>query len=192
VPFKGNILFFSNRYGGSALLLLKGSPPWNVLSALTGTTLYDLAEVRDEYDPGRTLKVWYPTDANGVQQVGYVDLQAGWVKQVTNLAHGVAYDAAWSPDGSKIAYVSTETGGDEIYVYDRVSNTTRRVTFSDGLGFPWNKRPSWSADGSMIAFMSNRDTGHWQIWVVNSDGSGLQNVSDGPYSDMYPVWVKDR
>ena len=51
---------------------------------------------------------------------------------------------------------------------------------------------TWSPDGSMIAFMSNRDTGHWQIWVVNSDGSGLQNVSDGPYSDMYPVWVKNR
>jgi Tol biopolymer transport system component len=42
----------------------------------------------------------------------------------------------------------------------------------------------------MIAFKSNRDTGHFQIWVMNADGSDMHNISNSPYNDIDPVWVK--
>jgi Tol biopolymer transport system component len=51
--------------------------------------------------------------------------------------------------------------------------------------------PRWSPDGQRIAFYSNR-SGHYEIWTVREDGSGLQRLThvDGPVVG-YPVWSPD-
>ena len=53
----------------------------------------------------------------------------------------------------------------------------------------WDKHPTWSPDGSEIAFFSNR-SGMRQIWVMGSDGSGQRNISSNIYDDWDPVWIK--
>ncbi|MBN1993841.1 MAG: PD40 domain-containing protein [Anaerolineae bacterium] len=50
--------------------------------------------------------------------------------------------------------------------------------------------PALSPDGSKIAFMSNRDE-NWEIYLVNSDGSGLQRLTDDPANDGLPAWSPD-
>ena len=45
----------------------------------------------------------------------------------------------------------------------------------------------WSPDGSKIAFVSDR-SGSSQIWVINPDGSGLQQVTQGPAKHAWPEW----
>ena len=44
---------------------------------------------------------------------------------------------------------------------------------------------TWSADGSKMAFVSERD-GNQEIYVMNADGTGVRNVSNHPGRDETP------
>lgn len=51
--------------------------------------------------------------------------------------------------------------------------------------------PAWSPDGKKIAFSSSR-RGNWQIFVMNSDGSGLYQLTKrDTANDRYPTWSPD-
>ena len=47
--------------------------------------------------------------------------------------------------------------------------------------------PSWSPDGAMIAFFSDRDD-DWEIYMMNADGSGQVNITNSPGEDRFPSW----
>src|SRR5688572_21984075 len=54
-----------------------------------------------------------------------------------------------------------------------------------------NVRPAWSPDGKSIAFQSNRD-GPYHIYVMNSDGSNLRQLTSGSdHDDRHPNWSPD-
>ena len=84
-----------------------------------------------------------------------------------------ASDPAFSPDGSRIAFVSLRDGNAEIYVMNADGSGSTRVTndpLTDG-------RPSFTPDGQTIVFHSSRTAGKQQIWSVNVDGTGLTQLT---------------
>jgi hypothetical protein len=187
---RGRILALSDRYGGEQVSAIMLEPDGTELGKLSGDLYYNLALAREPYSPDRTKRLIYPRDPNGQQQVGYEDLGSGEIVFLTNFSKGVAYDAVWSPDGSAIAFISTERGNtDEIYVYDFGSGQVTRITDSSEFGQPWNKHPSWSPNSQQLAFWSSR-SGTPQIWVMGRDGSNPQNISNNSFSEIDPVWVK--
>jgi TolB protein len=50
--------------------------------------------------------------------------------------------------------------------------------------------PAWSPDGRKIAFMSNR-AGNPEIYVMNSDGTGVLRLTNNPAEDGQPAWSPD-
>jgi TolB protein len=93
---------------------------------------------------------------------------------------------SWSPDGTKVAYVSFEQRKPIIYVQDLVTGARRVVANQKGN----NSAPSWSPDGTMLAIALSKD-GHYQVYTVNADGSGLRRVSSSSGIDTEPQWSAD-
>jgi TolB protein len=95
--------------------------------------------------------------------------------QLTKLSPdtGSASDPAFSPDGSRIAFVSQRDGNAEIYVMNADGTGATRVTtdpMTDG-------RPAFTADGQALVFHSSRTAGKQQIWAVTVDGTGLTQLT---------------
>lgn len=93
---------------------------------------------------------------------------------------------AFSPDGTKIAYMSNPDEEFDVYVVDLPAGSRKRLTDAperDGT-------PVWSPDGTKIAFMSERD-GHRQVYVMDADGSNQVNLSNDAASEEHPFWSAD-
>src|SRR5882762_1428808 len=84
-----------------------------------------------------------------------------------------ASDPAFSPDGSRIAFLSQRDGNAEIYVMNADGTGSTRITNDpqpDG-------RPSFMPDGQALVFHSARTAGKQQIWIVNVDVSALTQLT---------------
>ncbi|NIN68141.1 MAG: hypothetical protein GTO63_26225 [Anaerolineae bacterium] len=53
--------------------------------------------------------------------------------------------------------------------------------------------PAWSRDGTAIAWVheTDIDSGNYDIWVMNADGSGMRQVTSEPGEEIDPVWSAD-
>ncbi|MBK9624076.1 MAG: Tol-Pal system protein TolB [Rhodocyclaceae bacterium] len=93
---------------------------------------------------------------------------------------------AWSPDGSKLAYVSFEAKKPVIYVHDLA--TGRRHVAANFKGS--NSAPAWSPDGLQLAVVLTKDGGS-QIFLVGADGSGLRRLATSASIDTEPRFSPD-
>jgi Tol biopolymer transport system component len=99
----------------------------------------------------------------------------------------------WSPDGSRIAFVSERDGNGEIYVMDANGTGATNLTGHPGADdfYPLLRhRDPWSPDGTRIAFSSDR-TGDRDVFVMRSDGTGLVNVTASAGTDVFNGWSSD-
>jgi TolB protein len=92
----------------------------------------------------------------------------------------------WSPDGTKVAYVSFEARKPIVYVQDLVTGKRKIVSNEKGS----NSAPAWSPDGSKLAVALSKD-GHTQIYNVNADGGGVRRLSNGNGIDTEPQYSAD-
>ena len=107
--------------------------------------------------------------------------QVDVLHQVTDQP-GNELDALYSPDGTKIVYVSDERGNLDIFVSDGDGTNPVRLTTtvaSEGS-------PSWTPDGKRIVFESDA-SGVPQIWIMNVDGSDQRQLTQGEYPGLQPV-----
>jgi len=127
----------------------------------------------------------YVMDADGSNKVRLTDLReaapAAW--------WWPAYEPAWSPDGTRIAFVGpSEQASTTIWVMNSDGSNLTKIT-DDLLGYQaW--RPSWSPDGSGIAYWVFRpDDGYcYQVYVMDEDGSNPTNITNHESCNTVPDW----
>lgn len=108
---------------------------------------------------------------------------------------------SFSPDGTRIVYrkitntpgfswdLSSISRNSEVFVAE--ADGSNEINLSSNAAFDgW---PMWSPDGDQIVFASNRagPANVGQLYVVNVNGTGLQQITSGPWSYAQPAWSHD-
>ncbi|MYM31612.1 Tol-Pal system protein TolB [Duganella sp. CY15W] len=93
---------------------------------------------------------------------------------------------SWSPDGTKVAYVSFEQKKPVVYVQNLITRARTVVANEKGS----NSAPAWAPNGNKLAVALSKD-GHTQVYTVNADGSNLRRASNSAGIDTEPQWSAD-
>ena len=92
----------------------------------------------------------------------------------------------WSPDGTRLAYVSFEAKKPVVYVHSLL--TGRRHVVANFKGS--NSAPAWAPDGNRLAVVLTKEGGS-QMFVVNADGSGVRRLASSSGIDTEPRYSSD-
>ncbi len=191
---RGKILFWSDRTGANSLMFMNPDGSDQAVLTAPDSWVYEQARQGTDIAPDGRYQVLvtnHELDVNPNHILAEVILfvtplhEEGRPTRIS--AGGANYDAVWSPTDYRIAFVSTATGNDEIYTARPDGSELTQLTFND---WEWDKHPTWSPDGTQIAFWSNRGAARNQIWVMNADGSNQRNLSNNEFNDWDPVWVR--
>ncbi len=93
---------------------------------------------------------------------------------------------AWSPDGSKMAYVSFEKKKPIVFVQSLYTGERKIVANFKGN----NSAPAWSPDGNKLAVVLTYGANS-QIYTISADGSNLQQITKSSAIDTEPAFSPD-
>jgi Tol biopolymer transport system component len=183
-PDGSKIAFASGTAGGSQIDVMNADG-----SGVVGLT----SDLQGDAEPA-----WSPDGSKIAFSNGQLKVINADGTGATTLTSG--WNPQWSPDGSSIAF-------------HRVNHTNRAlcsqspctqsfyVIKADGSGLLQLEHnlsyggvtsdvgPSWSPDGSRVAFVSTPTSGGArELYVANVDGSGLIDLTQGSGAGFYPAW----
>ena len=156
-------------------------PQWGLRMVEVATGRFeDLPHDLFSYTPAwDTANAWHLV-YDGEQGLVNLDLNRGTTWALTDDTRD--YTPAFSPDGSRLAVAYKQHDHWDIHVMNadgsgrvRLTETPLRAIVEQRLKGQEprpsnNVAPTWSPDGSQIAFLTDR-SGQWEIWVMNADGS---------------------
>ncbi len=141
---------------------------------------------------GGVGQVAYASEQSGKPQIHLVNIDGTDDHPLTSGPDG-ACQPAWSPDGRQLIFTSPCRGnqdtypGSSLWIMDvdmaGVASQPRQLRTMPGGDFD----PAWSPDGTQVAFSSVRDN-RPQVYVMNLDGTGLQNLSNDLARDREAAW----
>lgn len=91
---------------------------------------------------------------------------------------------SWSPDGTRLAYVSFVNGRPEIYMQNIFSAKKEKLASFKGL----NNAPRWSPDGKYLALTLSQD-GNPEIYIMNINSRKLTRITRNYAIDTEPEWL---
>lgn len=130
-------------------------------------------------------RIAYVTN-NGQQSQLQVADTDGFNPQTITTSQQPLMSPSWSPDKSKIAYVSFERNTAAIYVQILATGERKRVAEFPGI----NGSPAWSPDGTKLALTLSKD-GSPDIYTLNLNTGGLNKLTKSYSIDTEPVWSPD-
>jgi len=93
----------------------------------------------------------------------------------------------YSPDGKRLAFTSTRSGSEEIWIADRDGSNPLQVT---SMGGPQCSNPRWSPDGQMILFDSRR-AGPGDLYLLQPDTGKVTQLTNDPAYEGEARWSRD-
>jgi len=167
-----------------ATVMIAGAPRLALMDVATGNMMYVNLALGGPIGGGASF------DPTG-QRIVYAGQWADTLHMINTDGSGhkviVGKDnianAHFSPDGKRIVFGYAAGGeGSQIWVKSLVDGTLKRLTYYGGFV------PTWSPDGSKIAFVSSR-TGKNQIFVMPSAGGAQVRITNNTFVEYGPAWA---
>lgn len=120
--------------------------------------------------------------------------------EATQITKGMQFDSQprYSPDGTKIAFISDASGGEGVWIYDVETEETDQLTRGKDNEY---QSPEWTPDGKYV-IASKDDPGSHKIWMYHIDGGsgtalvrepGNLRMTEGAFgADERYVWFSRR
>ena len=93
----------------------------------------------------------------------------------------------YSPDGKQLAFASTRTGSEEIFIANRDGTNPTQMTF---VGGPQCSNPQWSPTQRLIVFNSRRE-GSADLYTLEPDSGRISRLTEDPSNEIEPRWSLD-
>jgi tricorn protease len=163
---------------------------------LTLAVASDLQETRPRYEKGGNWIRSATLSPSGARaafefrgEIVTVPAEKGDVRNLTSTTAAHERSPVWSPDGTKIAYFSDESGEYQLCVRSQDGKGTPRTIKVDGHGF--YDDPVWSPDSTKLSYTDNSQSIYWVD--VESGRSALVKSQDtySPASQIRHVWSPD-
>ena len=127
-------------------------------------------------------EVVFTASKDGNPEVYKKNILTGKANRLTR-RYGVDANACWSPDGEKIAFVSSGTGATHIFLMDRNGENSHRLT----RGSSYNTAPSFSFDGRYLAFCT-RIRGHLNLALYDFSTNQTELIVSRMKDAEAPNW----
>jgi TolB protein len=136
-------------------------------------------------DPGwrSNAEVATTLSFEGDQDIYLVRPDGSLARRVTS-SRGIDLSPSFSPDGTKMAFVSARFGNPQVFILDLGTGQTRRLTYNGN----YNTQPSWSPAGDKIAYTTMEKNGEINIFTIRPDGSGATQLTSGARENESPSW----
>lgn len=111
--------------------------------------------------------------------------RAGEAQRLTS--GGTWRQPALSPGGSEIVYVYREQNFSDLFAMAADGTSSRHLFRGQAAVVgdnDWSFRPTWSRDGSQIAYITDTKTPKPVVWVMNKDGSNKRQVMEPGNADL--------
>jgi TolB protein len=91
----------------------------------------------------------------------------------------------WSPDGTKLAYVTFENRQSQIFIQDRFTGQREKLTTFPGI----NGAPKFSPDGSQLAMVLSKDkNGATELYLMDIASKQVKRITKHRSIDTEPSW----
>jgi len=151
-------------------------------SGLTQLTFHEGRDAGPAWSPDASKIAFYVHSPDETKwSIFVMDSNGGNMQQLTNIKNAFDNSPTWSPDGTKIVFAREyplQNYLSEIWMMN-ADGSDQHIVCPDGGG------PDWSDDGLTIAFHA-QDTDDYEIYNMNPDGSGIQQLTFNDENDLWP------
>jgi TolB protein len=131
-------------------------------------------------------RIAFTSYAKGTPRIMMVDTMSGRALPFYNQEASLNQNASFTPDGKQVYYSSTASGIPQIYAAALDGQGFRRISHRDAIEVEPKINPK---NPGLMLFVAG--PGHQQIYQMNSDGVGVERVTNGQGEASNPAWHPD-